>query len=261
METKEHLEEIERKISPLYRYSSIKTVWLTKSGHTESDNLVCVSIIVNDTKKGYTKEFREIRAYLKKFENSNRQKYVFDIYKLSEYWRKLVYADPKLYAEMRLSIILYDPAGFFAPLKVLLLEGKMPCTRESAYALMTSAPEKIMRVHKNIKLDVLTKLYNLVVDAAQAPIVLKGYDPPIPKALPGALKSIFSGNELQNKDISILENIIKYYKDVEHGKITTISGSDLHIFLEASEIFIKDMEDLMKKITNPQSTKKSTTTR
>lgn len=242
------LKKAEQKLTPIYRFPIVKALWLVDALNSESDKTIYISVIVNDTHKDYKKNIKKIHIFLNKFDKSENPEYLFKIYTLSEYWNLLVSGDARLYSEIRLSMILYDPAGFFAPFKVLLLQGKIPCTRESAYRTIICAPEKIMHVHRNIKREVLSALYNLVIDAGQAPLVLKGFDPPIPKKLPDMLTSCFSRKELSEKDIELLKNVIVYYKDVEHGKINEISANNIHVFLEASEIFIKNMERLMNKL-------------
>lgn len=263
MELKNMLEYIEKRLESTFKSPLIKSAWLVNVEGFEKEDFAHISFIINNTKKGYTKELNHIKKKLDILKKDRKIKFQFTLYPITDYWDKLRYIDPDLLSEMRLSIILYDPSGFFAPLKILLIQGKIPCTREAVQVILKESPQKILKVHNELKREIISSLYNLTIDAAQAPIVLAGYDPPIPRNIPPILDNLFVKKKLLKKSsFNICSEIITYYKDIEHGKIKQISGNDLHIFLEASELFIKDMEELMKKIAkNPQSSKKSTTTR
>lgn len=246
------LEYAEKAMAPVFEFHAVKSAWLANIEGAEQENFAQISLIINNTKKGYTSEIKQIRKALNGLENDKNIRFRFCIYKVTEYWDRLKSMDVKLYSEMRLSIILYDPSGFFAPLKILLLEGKIPCTREAVQSIMKESPKKILKVHNEMKREIISSLYNLVIDAGQAPIVLAGYDPPIPRKLPELLDAVFVKTNLLGKDtVKICSDIITYYKDVEHGKITVISGNDIHVFLEASEIFVERMEKLMGKLPQP----------
>lgn len=248
------LEHIEKRLDKIFKYTIVKSAWLVNIEGVEKENFAQISFIINNTIKGYTKELKDIKKDLELLKKDENVKFQFTLYDITDYWDRLKSMDVKLYSEMRLSIILYDPSGFFAPLKILLIQGKIPCTREAVQVIMKESPEKILKVHNELKREIISSLYNLTIDAGQAPIVLVGHDPPIPRDVPGELERIFVKRKMLNAtSVKICADIIKYYKDVEHGRITVISGKDLHVFLEASEIFIKDMEELMKKIAKQKS--------
>jgi len=249
MDLKDMLEYVEKSLENVFKSPVVKSAWIINMDGAEKENLAHVSLIINNTQKGYNEEFRKVKKSLDSLKNDNKIRFHFNVYKITDYWDRLKSMDAKLYSEMRLSIILFDPSGFFAPLKVLLLEGKIPCTRESVQLVMKESPTKILKVHSDIKREIISSIYNLVIDAGQAPIVLAGYDPPIPRKLPNLLETLFvKKNMLDNKTVNVCSDIVTYYKDIEHKRITSISGDDLLVFLEASELFIKRMEKLMNRV-------------
>jgi len=248
MELERLLKYIEKRLEPIFLSPILKSAWFVNIEGVEQENLAQISLIINNTAKGYRKELKLIKEKLEILKKDKRVRFQFNLYKITEYWDKLRSMDSDLYSEMRLSIILYDPSGFFAPMKVLLLKGKIPCTREAVQSIIQESFKKVVSVRNELKQNIISSIYSLTLDAAQAPIVLAGFDPPIPKKVPETLERLFVKKKLlDRKTVELCSNIIKYYKDVEHGRINVISGEDLRVFLEASERFIRSMELLMKK--------------
>ncbi|RLJ00870.1 MAG: hypothetical protein DRP06_00840 [Candidatus Aenigmatarchaeota archaeon] len=71
------------------------------------------------------------------------------------------------------------------------MQGKIPGTKKAMRDLIAKAPARIKRVEVLFKIKILEHLFNAVVEAGQAPLILAGVAPPIPKKLAENLKIHF----------------------------------------------------------------------
>ena len=110
--------------------------------------------------------------------------------KLSTWWEDLLRGDPIIINILRNGEAMIDAAGFFEPLKFLLIKGKIKPTPEAIYSCLQRAPSHIAR-SKNAELGAIEGLYWAMVDSAHAALIAANVSPPSPEHIPVDLKEIF----------------------------------------------------------------------
>ena len=85
--------------------------------------------------------------------------------------------------------------------------------------------------------------------------MLYGIAPPTPKETIELLDEIYVKKEklLEKKYVDILENIRKYYKDIEHGKLKEVSGKQIDDLLKDAEDYLKRIKKLFEQIEKRRS--------
>src|SRR3989344_9690955 len=159
----------------------VKSIWMTSSSDEGKEDTMI--FLLDDTNQVDSITTNEIKLEAQKLAKSMGMKGETDLifYKLSDYWELIRHGSPVTFTEIRDGIPLYDPSGFFLPLKKLLLEGRVPGTKEAMKSLIQQSPMRLLRIERIHTLSVLDALSSAVVDAAQAPLMGVGVSPPTPK--------------------------------------------------------------------------------
>lgn len=233
----------------------IKTVfvfgsYLRNDFTSESD--LDILILLDDTKMLITPEFKN-RVTADAYEiakKTDKLLHVQPAWTVTEFWEMVRLSHPLLHTVLRDGWALYDE-GFFIPMKKLLERGKIPATLEAVELLMASAPQKIERA-RSVKLYQVTEdCYGAMLNSSQAILMYLGKQVPDPKNTPQAVKEYLVDTKiLPGKYYKMLEDVIKFRKDVEHKHIKDITGSDVDAWLEKAEEYSKEMEKIYHNLQN-----------
>ena len=163
-------------------------------------------------------------------------------YILTDFWDSVKEANPVIYTFLRDGVPLFD-RGVFMPWKLLLNMGRLKPSPESIDMNMDLGERLLERTRAKLIGVVGEDLYYAVLNPAQAAIMLYGLPPTTPRETIKTMEEIFVKKEklLEKKYVDILANLFKYYKDVEHGKIKSISGKEV-------DSLLRDVDDYMKRI-------------
>jgi len=168
--------------------------------------------------------------------------------KLSTWWEDLMKGDPVVLNIIRYGEAMIDMAGFFTPLKFLLLNGKIKSTPEAIYSCLQRAPMHISR-SKAAELNSIEGLYWAMVDSAHAALIAKNISPPSPEHIPISLKETFVNNgKLKMKYVVWYRDLLVLHKDITHGKIKDLKGVEIDEWQERTEDFLDVMANLVKEI-------------
>jgi len=168
--------------------------------------------------------------------------------KLSTWWNDLLTGDPVVTNVLRYGEALIDLAGFFEPLKFLLIEGKIKPTPEAVYNALQRAPLHILR-SKEAELNSIEGLYWCMVDSAQAALIAAKVSPPSPEHIPVDLKQTFvDTGALNEKYIDWYRDLLILHKKILHGEIRDLKGVVIDDWQERTNEFLKTMIDLVKEI-------------
>lgn len=217
--------------------NEIRAAWLVP---IDKEILFC--ILLNDLIKTKT---RKIFNYIMKKKGFCKNIKIY-IYFLSEYFQNIMQNKEEYFNEIKRAMIIYD-TGLIKPIKILIEQGKIKKTKEAMISLIMDVGNEIREI-RNAKLDILSKIYSAVIDAAQSPLLLRGYTVMIPSTIPNLLKIFLKSKEITPSMIQSYEEIYSVYKDYEHGKISDISGKKLDYLIKKAEKFIDDMQELARKI-------------
>lgn len=235
------------------RYKEIvKAVWLVtdKESHT-------AIVLLDDTnvqdKMSLDIVKGELTLTAKKIEKEKGVGLELVFYALTDYWGLIRHGSPVTFSEIREGIPIYDPSGFFTPIKKLLEQGRIPGTKEAMKSLLEEAPLRLLRIERMHLLRVVDELASAAVDSGQAVLMLIGVSPPVPREVGEKLRTHFvDKNLLESEYPKYCDTLIKFSKDVEHKKVEHVSGEEIDELLDMSVRFVERMEKLMRKLLKEQ---------
>ncbi len=178
-----------------------------------------------------------------------KKQFHIQTYILTDFWDSVKDANPVIYTFLRDGVPLYD-RGVFMPWKLLLEMGRIKPSQEAIDMQMDIGDKLIQRVRHKLLSVVGEDLYYALLNPAQAAIMLYGLPPPTPKESVKILNEIFVKKEklLEKKYVDILEKVRKYYKDIEHGKMKDVSGTEIDSLLKEAEDYLKRIQKLFNQI-------------
>lgn len=168
--------------------------------------------------------------------------------KLSTWWQDLMKGDPVLINILRYGKAMIDMAGFFEPLKFLLINGKIKATPEAVYSCLERAPTHLMR-SKASELNSIEGLYWAMVDSSHAALIAAKVLPPSPEHIPIDLKENFvNTGKLKMKYVIWYRDLLMLHKKIAHGEIKDLKGVEIDDWQEKTEEFLDAMVRLVKEI-------------
>ncbi len=166
--------------------------------------------------------------------------------RLSTWWEDLMRGDPVVLNVLRYGEPIIDLAGFFEPLKHLLINGKIKPTPEAIYTCLQRAPAHLIR-SKASELNSIEGLYWCMVDASHAALIAANEFPPSPEHIPGNLKRVFVDSEkLKMKYVIWYRDLLMLHKKIAHGEIKDLKGIEIDDWQQKTEEFL----DVMAKLVN-----------
>jgi len=228
-------------------HTIIRSVWLISD---VSENEIIIGMIVDDT-KAREADIKELELFAVKLSDITEQKYnkkVYFIFELlTDYFEKIMQNRADIFSELKSSIVLYDPTGFLRPIQKLVAEGNILGTKESIIRLIISV-KKHLRNIEDIKVEVLGKLYESVIDSIEAVLIAKGLEALTPKQAITQLEKFSKKRILSQRYVDYYKQIYSYYKDYEHGNIKSIDGKKLDSMITMADKFIDRMKDLCREL-------------
>ena len=170
-------------------------------------------------------------------------------YILTDFWDSIKDANPVIFTFLRDGVPLFD-RGVFMPWKLLLQMGRIKPSPEAIDMNMDIGEKLLERVRAKLLSVVGEDLYYAALNPSQAALMLYGIPPPTPKETVQLLEEIFVNKEklLEKKYVDTLEKVRKAYKDIEHGKIKSISGKEIDSLLSDVESYLKRIRRLFTQI-------------
>ncbi|RME54893.1 HEPN domain-containing protein [Candidatus Woesearchaeota archaeon] len=224
----------------------------------EKSNDIDVYVIVDDTdvKKMSRAELKDkLRAIIVSmgFEASKitgvKKQFHVQTYILTDFWDNIKEANPVIFTLLRDGVPLYD-RGVFMPWKLLLQMGRIKPSPEAIDMNMDLGERLLTRIKHKMLSVVGEDLYYAVLNPAQAALMLYGIPPPTPKETIKLLEEIFVKKEklLEKKYVEILAKIRKAYKDIEHGNLKEVTGTQIDKLLKDAEDYLKRIKKMFAQI-------------
>ena len=166
-------------------------------------------------------------------------------YILTEFWEAVKDAHPVIFTFIRDGVPLYDK-GMFTPWRLLLKMGKIKPSPEAIDMQMDVGEKMLERTRFKLLSVVGEDLYYAILNPAQAALMLYGVSPPTPRDTISLMRDIFVKREkiFLEKHVKLLEDVFKFYKGIEHGKLKEISGKQIDDFLTKSKDYLKAIRKL-----------------
>ncbi len=160
---------------------------------------------------------------------------------LTVFWQNMINGEPIIMSVLRNGIPIID-TGLFAPLKKLLLEGKITPSPEAIMNAAGRVNAHMTRSRINL-LNSMQELYLSMVDASHATLMAYDLSPPSPDYIPEMLEKI----NLGKRYIDFFKDMQKVFKKIEHRELGTISGENYDSALSKTKKFNNVLEKKMKK--------------
>lgn len=251
---KNRLDIIHKFCEPILRKykDSIKSIWMLHSEDSKDYNEIDLIFLLDDTHLDFIAEKKLIENIIIKEKRNIEKKYGIrlheDFYEITQYFEKVMAGDPEIFSEIKHSITIYDPSSFFSPFKDLIKRGKILGTKESLMNLIYKIKDRFKTIN-HLKQQVFENIYTSTIDAGQAALIAANYSIPIQRALPGELdKHFVKKGFLELKYINYCSQIIKMFKDNEHGNLGNINGEMLDELIGKNHLFVERMGDLIEEI-------------
>src|SRR3989344_4433014 len=224
----------------------------------EKSNDIDVYIIVDDTDVKRMPRF-ELRDKLRHiiitqaFEANSitnvKKKFHVQVYILTDFWDGIKDANPVFFTLLRDGVPLYD-RGVFMPWKLLLEMGRIKPSPEAIDTFVASGDKMMERVRFKLREIIEADIYWSTLTPSQAALMMYGVAPPTPKETINIMEEIFVKKEklLEKRYIDILTEIRRYYKDLEHDKIKTLTGKDIDKLLKNANDYLKRIKKLFAQI-------------
>ena len=156
--------------------------------------------------------------------------------------------DPVVLNIIRSGFPVLDYAGFIEPLKFLMLQGKIKGTPEAIYQCIQRAPSHLAR-SKAAELTAIDGVYWSMVDSAHGALIAAGYFPPSPERVMVDLKEAFvDRGYLKIKYVEWYKDVYYLHKKIDHREISDLKGTQIDLWQDRAEEFMKEMISLVEKI-------------
>ena len=230
----------------------IKSVILFGSSarqETVTGSDIDIIIILDDVAINWDQELiawyrQELDKMLRK--NPYQKSLHINTVKLSTWWEDLMRGDPVIINILRYGEAMIDLAGFFEPLKYLLVKGKIKSTPEAIYSALQRAPTHIAR-SKLAELNSIEGLYWAMVDSAHAALIAANVPPASPEHVPADLKEIFvDTGRLKMKYVIWYRDLLMLHKKIAHGQLKNLKGIEIDMWQDRAEEFLEVMAKLVK---------------
>ncbi|MBN2101717.1 MAG: hypothetical protein JW716_02500 [Candidatus Aenigmarchaeota archaeon] len=227
----------------------IKSMWIFSVEDISKSKDFTVILLLNDLEHEY--KLGDVAKTVKEAKKIALDKYEINLhagyYKVTEYFEKIMENDLDVFNELKNSIPVYDPSGFFRPLKKLLEKGEILGTKESLMRLGDGITARFRTIH-SLKLNVLENLFNAVVDSGQALLISKKYPIPLQTQVPEMLETLTKNDGIiEKRYVKYCKDVISVYKDVEHEDKKDIRGWELDILSKKAGDFVQRVVEIMEK--------------
>ncbi len=245
---KEFTKALLKKYGPLIR--SVVLFGSTARNEWRGESDIDVFIIIDDTRAKISPDMKagiedEMDVIAKK---CSKQLSIQQPYLLTEFWNMVRIGHPIVFNFIREGIPVFD-RDIFLPIKRLLQMGEIRPSKEAVEKYIERGPKRIKRVENAKMYMVVEDLYYAMLESAQAVLMFLGKSPPRPTDAPDAIrKSLVKMGFVKEKQVKFLEDIIEVRKNVEHKKISRITGAELDEWLEKARRFVKLMQGLIVKV-------------
>jgi uncharacterized protein (UPF0332 family)/predicted nucleotidyltransferase len=191
--------------------------------------------------------YREELAKIISEENYGRDLHINTI-RLTTWWRDLLHGDPVILNIVRQGQVLIDIAGFFNPIKSLLMQGKIHATPEAVYSALQRSPQHLIR-SKLSMLGALEGVYWCMVEVAQATLITLGKLPPSPEHITKMLhESFVEAGVLKPDYVKWYRDIYILHKQIAHGEIKQVKASEIEAWQVRAEDFMKTMVNIIDRL-------------
>ena len=165
--------------------------------------------------------------------------------KFTSFWEYVRAGDPVAINILRDGVALID-TGFFDPLQVLLLRGRIRPTGESIWSYYIRSQTTIHNSKWHI-MQATIDLYWAAIDSAHAALMKSGEIPPTPAHVADLIEKVLVPKGVSIKYVHIMKLLYDLYKKIIHREIKEIHPEEYSKYLKDTEDFVKKMGELVER--------------
>ena len=164
---------------------------------------------------------------------------------LTTFWEYVRAGDPVAVNILRDGIALIDK-GFFDPLQILLLNGRIRPSGESVHTYMNMAYSSLNRSKSGLD-NAIVDLYWATIDAAHAALMSVGEVPTSPSAVADMIdEKLVKQKYVTKKYSDIMRHMYEVSKRIMKRELSSLDGKTYDRYLKHTEDFV----EAMKKVVN-----------
>ena len=164
--------------------------------------------------------------------------------KFTSFWEYVRAGDPVAINILRDGVALVD-SGFFDPLQVLLLRGRIRPTGESIWSYYIRSQTTLHNSKWHI-MQATIDLYWAAIDSAHAALMKSGEIPPTPGHVAELIEKVLVPKGLSLKYVHIMKLMYDLYKKIIHREIKEISPEEYSKYLKDTEDFVRKMGEFVE---------------
>ncbi|MBU2522933.1 MAG: nucleotidyltransferase domain-containing protein [Nanoarchaeota archaeon] len=169
--------------------------------------------------------------------------------RITTWWNEMIRGEPVIINIIRWGDPLIDLAGFFTPLKSLLVQGHLKSTPEMIFVTLGRAPAHLGRCKANM-IGAMESIYWAFVDASHSALIAAKVSPPSPEHIPSVMRqNLVDRGIIKGKYVDWYREVYILTHKVMRGETDGVKGEDLQLWKERADEYIKEMAIAVKKIT------------
>jgi len=191
------------------------------------------------------------RGELQKILNANKYPKPLHIntVRMTTWWNEMLRGEPVVMNIIRWGDPLIDFAGFFTPLKSLLMQGQLKSTPEMVFVTLGRAPSHLGRCKVNM-ITAMESIYWAFVDASHAALIAAKVSPPSPEHIPALMRqNLVDKGMIKGKYVDWYRDVYILTHKVIRGEVDGVRGEDLQLWKDRADEYIREMASVVKKIT------------
>jgi len=199
-------------------------------------------LILDDVTIQLTSELiQTYRIIVEKIMSKTSRKLHITSLRFTNFWEYVRAGDPIAINILRDGIPLID-TGFFAPLQMLLYQGRIRPSAESIQNYLMMAPQTLQNSRGHI-LSATIDLYWAVIDSAHAALMSVNEIPPSPAHVADLMEEkLIKTGLLHNRHAATMRQFYSLGKSIMHGELQHISGDQYDAYYKEAHEFVMEMK-------------------
>ena len=218
---------------------------ITIKDHKEKKGDIDVLLIVDDVGMQLNKELvQTYRVIVEKIIREVSEDLHVITLKFTSFWEYVRSGDPVAVNVLRDGVPIID-TGFFEPLQVLLMQGRIRPTPESVHSYFNKAPASMQNAQWHV-MQALIDLYWAVIDSAHAALMKLSVVPPSPEHVADMIdEKLVKPGILTPKHSKTMRTFYNLMKGITRGNVKEIKGAQYDKYVKDAQDFVKEMENFI----------------
>jgi predicted nucleotidyltransferase/uncharacterized protein (UPF0332 family) len=213
----------------------------------EKSKDIDILLVIDDVQIQLTQEvIQTYRIIVEKIIARTSRRLHITSLRFTNFWEYVRAGDPVAVNMLRDGLPLVD-TGFFAPMQVLLVQGRVRPSAESIQNYLAMAPRTLQNSKGHI-LQATLDLYWAVIDGAHAALMSINEIPPSPSHVADMLEEkLVKKGLLAKRHALTMKRFYALGKSISHGELLHISGQQYDAYYKEAHEFVITMKQFIEK--------------